>query len=35
MATIKQQETSAGRVLNSSLKEDPDTPFRKKFGENG
>jgi radical SAM protein with 4Fe4S-binding SPASM domain len=32
MATIKQQETSAGRVLNSSLKEDPDAPFRKKFG---
>ena len=32
MATIKQQETSAGRVLNSSLQEDPDASFRKKFG---
>lgn len=29
---IKQQETSAGRVLNTSLQEDPDLVFRNKFG---
>ncbi len=29
---IKQVETSAGRVINSSIIEDLDAPFRKKFG---
>ncbi len=29
---INQEETSGGRVLNSSIQADPDVPFRKKFG---
>ncbi len=33
MQTIKNQQTSAGRVVNSSILDDPDAPFKEKFGE--
>ena len=33
MTEVKQEETSAGRVINSSLLSDPDAPFKEKFGQ--